>query len=367
MKILIWYWGRKGGGAKYSEEIARGFINLDKENTFLSFSKQSDIFDNVNKLTDKSFHINTYGSKIGFLLKSILLPVLIIRFIIFVKINKITHIYTTMPHIWTVLFIPFFKIVKILHIITIHDATPHPGDPVIWKLINKFLVNNAYRIVVLSNYVKKELIKYYRLESKSIIVSIHGLLSYSNLDYKEKVFNENSLRLVFFGRIEKYKGLEYLLKAQIELEKEYNDIYLEVYGSGNIDSYKKLIKNIKNIKLENRWLEDDEIYDIFSKPCINIATYIEASQSGTIPIALSSGIPTIATNIGALSEQVINNETGIVIESENISSNLVQVIEKLYHDKNILTNMSQNSIIFTQKYLDCNIICKNLKDKIINV
>lgn len=367
MKNLIWFWGRKGGGAKYSEEIAKEFVNQDYSNTYLSFSKDAENFYDVNSLTDKSFHVNTYNNKLSFLIKSILLPILIVRFIVFIKKNKINNVITTMPHLWTIFFIPFFNLLKIKHIVTIHDATPHPGDFFLWKIINSYLCKLSYKIIVLSKYVKKEVISRHKISDSKIICSIHGLLSYSGLTINCKSFNDiSTLRLVFFGRIEKYKGLKYLLKAQIELEKSYKNIKLEIYGSGDLSIYKKYIKNIKNIKIENRWIEDDEIYKIFSRPCINTSAYIEASQSGTIPIALSCGIPTIGTNVGALSEQICHDKTGFIINRDNIVDEIIEKVEYCLLNKNRLTEMSSACIDYTDKHLSWINICKELKDHLKN-
>ena len=250
MKLLIWYWGRKGGGAKYSEEIAKSFINIDKENTFLSFSKQSEVFNNVDKLTQNSLHIKTYENKLQFIIQTMLLPILIVRFIYFIRKNKIDCVVTTMPHIWTIAILPFLNIFNIKHVVTIHDATSHPGDSRIWNIINPILIKLSHKIIVLSKHVQQELERLYSIDTSKLILSKHGILSYKNLDMKEKDFLLNDgIRLIFFGRIEKYKGLQYLLKAQIELEKKYNNIYLEIYGSGDLSAYSHLIEQVKYKKI----------------------------------------------------------------------------------------------------------------------
>jgi len=366
MKLLIWYWGKKGGGAKYSEEIANEFVKIDYDNTFLSFSKQSEVFENIEKLTKNAFHINTYHTKYGFVLKTLFLPILIFRFIYFLKKYKIDVVLTTMPHIWTIFFIPFFKIFGIRHIVTIHDASSHPGDMKIWNLFNSFLVKYSDKTIVLSKHVENELYRLYNVKKTKIINSIHGLLGYQNLDATPKDFTkDDKLRLVFFGRIEEYKGLKHLLEAQIKIEKDYDNIILEIYGSGDLSKYNYLLKQIKNIKVENRWIKDDEIYSIFADACINIAPYIEASQSGTIPVALSCGIPTICTNAGALSEQIIHKETGIVIDSYDITDNLLKQIKKLESEREILNLMSKSALIYTKEYLSWKVICEKLKKDII--
>lgn len=361
MNILVWYWGRLGGGAKFSEELAKELINLESENVYLSFSKQSDIFDNIKTLSDRAFHINTYNNKIQFILKSLCLPILIIRFIVFIKKNNIKYVLTTMPHVWTVVFLPFLKIFGIKHFVVIHDASSHPGDFAYSNIFNQYLINHSYKVIVLSKHVRSELLRLYHIESSKIILSAHGMLNYENLNISEKLFDQHhELRIIFFGRIEKYKGLEFLLKAQIEIEQQSDHIKLEIYGSGNLDKYSDLIKSIRNIKLENRWIDDKEIYAIFDKPCINVAPYIEASQSGTIPVALSCGIPTICSDVGALSEQIIDSKTGIVIDHQDLTKNLVSSIRYLDKNRMLLNSMSKAALSYASSKLNWENICKEL-------
>lgn len=364
-KLLIWYWGRKGGGAQYSKEIAKEFILMDKENTYLSFSKQSDIISDITDLTNQSLHIKTYTNKIDFLFHTLLVPFLIIHFIIYLKRNRIDTVYTTMVHPWTVFFIPFFKLFKIKHILTVHDATIHPGDNQFFNLINKVLFKNVDCIIVLSNFVKNEVVRNFNIDDGKILKSEHGILNYTMMSFGKKDFKKNELlRVVFFGRILEYKGLRYLIEAITILDKKCLNIRLEIYGSGAIDEYKENLMKVKNLRLENRWIKDNEIYKIFDHACLNVSPYIEASQSGVIPIALSCGIPSIVTDLGGLREQIDDKITGIVINPDNITLNLVNEIEKLYLDRNVCNEMSESAFKYAQKNLLWKKICKELKIKI---
>lgn len=364
-KILIWSWGRKGGGAQYSKEIANEFVKMDRECIYLSFSKESDVIDSITKMTENAFHAHTYSNKIEFMVRTVLLPFLIIDFIVFLKRNNIHTIYTPMMHTWTIFFIPFFKLFKIKHVLTIHDVSMHPGDCKIFNLINKVLFKSVELIVVLSAFVKKELIQNYAIDENIIIESKHGLFNYNKMNFSYKQFTENkTLRIVFFGRILEYKGLHHLIEAIAILEKENLDIGLEIYGSGSIKKYQEGLDKIKSLKLENRWINNDEIFEIFDKACLNICPYIEASQSGVIPIALGCGIPSIVTDLGALSEQVKNNETGIVIDPNNITLSLVDAIRRLYLDRRLCNQFSKSAYEYAQENLQWGNIARELKKSI---
>jgi len=90
---------------------------------------------------------------------------------------------------------------------------------------------------------------------------------------------------------------------------------LGVYGNGDIAPYAEKIAALTNVHCENRWIMDDEIPDIFNDAAVVVLPYIEASQSGIIPIAYSLAIPVVATPVGGLQEQVIDGETGLIAKN----------------------------------------------------
>lgn len=362
MNILITFWGRHGGGAKYSEEILKTFHQLLPSKVFASFSTNAENFRQINTITCPSMHIQTYTNKASFLFRLFSLPLTLIKFHRFLKQNNIRYIYTTMPHLWTPLVILICKLSRANHILTIHDAIPHPGDSKLIFLFFKSMLQNSSKIIVLSEHTKIILIQKYQTNPEKIIISTHGLLEYQNLKFSPKALHKDvPLRLVFFGRILDYKGLEYLIQAQIELERLYCDkTTLEIYGNGNISKYVPLLNQVKNLKLENRWIDDEEIYTIFSDSCLNIAPYIEASQSGTIPIALSCGIPSIATNIGGLPEQIQHNKTGIIVSIDDIVGGMVRSISLFLNNSELYEELSKNCIDFTKNELLWEPICLDL-------
>lgn len=358
--ILICYWGRKGGGEKYSQEIAKAFVKQEPSHTFLSFSKNSDNFFQIKNLPTKSYHIKTFNSTLSLVLRSLMAPFLLMKILFFMKRNSIEIVYTPMGHFWTALLLPFLKFMNIKHILTVHDATPHPGDKMYLRKLNAYLIRNSDALITLSEHVKKEIEKHYNVHT-NIFVSIHGKIPYNKMVPLKKNFKNSTFKVIFFGRILKYKGLQYLLQAQKILEQKYDDIYLEIYGDGDLSLYEENIKNITNIKIENRWIEDSKVHHIFEEPSIIVLPYIEASQSGVISIALECGIPCICTKVGALHEQIINNKTGYIIDKDaKLLDNLVKSIETLYLDRDLCNRFSENAIHFAKANLEWNIIASKI-------
>ena len=73
-------------------------------------------------------------------------------------------------------------------------------------------------------------------------------------------------------------------------------INLTLAGAGNILIYQKN-KQIKNIKIFNKWLNDLEIIDFFDKNDLCVLPYIEAINQVLFQFFYDS-TPIIATNTG---------------------------------------------------------------------
>jgi glycosyltransferase involved in cell wall biosynthesis len=123
---------------------------------------------------------------------------------------------------------------------------------------------------------------------------------------------ESGLRLLFFGRIRAYKGLDLLRDAFRELRSVRSDLTLRVVGEGDVEACAPGISSTPGVTVENRWVAEREIPSLLASADAVILPYKEASQSGIAPQALAMGIPVIATPVGGLPEQVRAGHGGIL-------------------------------------------------------
>jgi glycosyltransferase involved in cell wall biosynthesis len=117
----------------------------------------------------------------------------------------------------------------------------------------------------------------------------------------------NSPIFLYIGRIRKYKGVDLLIDA-LNLVS-INGIFI-IAGHGRINS---VVKN-PNVIVINRWLTNGEFNALIRLSSAIIFPYIEASQSGVIPIAVNQKKLIITSNCGGLLEQVENYERLVVID-----------------------------------------------------
>ena len=164
----------------------------------------------------------------------------------------------------------------------------------------------------------------------------HPCFNYPNNIKKENARNllkiPSDKRVVLsFGMIKKYKGHIELIKAFKKLDDSYICL---IVGTGKQDPktteyVKNEAKKMNNIIVIDKYIPRDEIQIYFNASDVVVLPYIEITQSGIIPLAYSFGRPVIATDVGALSEMIINKKTGLIIPPNDVDA-LVNAIKKIF-------------------------------------
>lgn len=120
--------------------------------------------------------------------------------------------------------------------------------------------------------------------------------------------------LLFFGHIDRYKGLINLLRAFSKWDGKRK---LVVAGSGQLQPEEsEIAQNDDRVVLINRFIKDEEMKYLFLHSRAIVLPYIEATQSGVLPIAYMCSKPVICSNVIGISQFVNNNETGYICSND---------------------------------------------------
>ena len=115
---------------------------------------------------------------------------------------------------------------------------------------------------------------------------------------------------LFFGRIDKYKGIGNLLNAYKDSNCEYP---LVIAGSGNLTEEETILCNeCKNVLLINRYILDGEMKWLINNSMAVCLPYIEATQSGVIPLAYYYKKPVLVSDLAGLTQFVVSGCTGYI-------------------------------------------------------
>ena len=267
----------------------------------------------------------------------------------------------TFYHHWNDILIK--KIDSKRNVLFLHDPIPHSGEAK--KRLNnqKHQVSLMDDVVLLSKKFIPIVEKEYGISTNKIHFMPHGAMDYSKEDNIEpvKLDEKKGIHFLFFGRITEYKGVDVLLKAFRDVSEKHPEATLTIAGNGEFSKYKQFIRG--NEEIINRYIDDSEIPGLFSRTnTIIVLPYIDATQSGVIPIAAQYGNPVIASNTGGLVEQLDEGNVGIFVEPNNTNS-LLEAMETAIKDRKLLAVQSKAMLAYHDK-LDWSIIVSNLMSEL---
>jgi glycosyltransferase involved in cell wall biosynthesis len=258
--------------------------------------------------------------------------------------------------------------------IIVHDVNEHPI-----RYNVKILLRRAYKLILITflypicfkkvtsitllstNSYQKFVKKYSKHKKKAIIMPLAVLVV--TQDEKMPIEIETSEPFyLFFGRIEKYKGVEKLIRVY-NAENNKNIPRLVIAGKGNMQKHEASLANDNdNIILINRFIKNEEMNWLIKNCICVVLPYLEASQSGILPIAYSFGKPVITSNIEGLRELVIKGKTGFVFDTEDELLSVLKQIQdtSFLYSANIATkkfaeenfNINKNLLRVIQKTVD---------------
>jgi len=248
-------------------------------------------------------------------------------------------------------------------VLTCHDPNPHLGERNSY-ILKLFILSTACqlkkvdRIIVHGNSMLEEL-KKQNISPEKIYVVPHGDYQFFT-EYPSS--NEIDNSVLFFGRIKLYKGIDYLIQAEPLISQVFTNYKFVIAGEGNLSKYSKYIEYNKRFEIINRYIDDSEVSYFFNKCKVVVLPYVDASQSGIIPIAYAFKKPVVATNVGSIPEVVEDGITGFLVPPKN-SKALAEAITKILMDDKLGMKMGENGYIKMKKELSWNTIA----DKTIEV
>jgi glycosyltransferase involved in cell wall biosynthesis len=215
-------------------------------------------------------------------------------------------------------------------VLTVHDPTSHPGrDRKVGRrsALTRILVRKmAKRIVVHGRACATELARTMPSVSSKIIVSSHGLI----LEPEEPTSPRGGkLRILFFGRMEDYKGLDVLWRAAEKMHRAGVAFELLVAGRGpELDRLEDDLAMLPEVQIMNGFVPPlDVIKSIQWSNCV-VLPYRSASQSGVLAAAFAGRRFVVASDVGGLADVIHDGRNGILVspgEVDQLASVLTEV------------------------------------------
>lgn len=208
--------------------------------------------------------------------------------------------------------------IPVIH--TLHDLDPHTGVrfPALIRLWNRLILASGAHILVHGRCYQERLLAQGLPPTRVTATPLlHGFWSYDiECQLRRPPGFEaaptHPRSVIFFGRLEAYKGIDTLLAAWALLNTHpawpYRLILAGALGSGVGAPALPA-----GVELRNRRVPDEEGVDLFRAASLLVLPYRDATQSALIAAAYRFGLPVIVTRSGALPESVVEGQTGWVV------------------------------------------------------
>jgi len=206
------------------------------------------------------------------------------------------------------------------------------------NLINSKFEKDIFRkskiVIAVSDYIKKEIMNYYNLQSNKII-TIHNGIDLDEFNNIRKIGLKDKLGvsniIIFLGGFSKRKGIHILTKALAEIKEK--DWVLIIIGSGDLRSKKEInnlsyFLNIKNKILNFSSVSRELLKSILFEADIFVHPSLYEPFGIAILEAMVMGKAIIASRIGGIPEMLAN--AGILIKPS--SEELRKALELLISD-----------------------------------
>jgi len=137
-------------------------------------------------------------------------------------------------------------------------------------------------------------------------------------------------RLLFFGIVRPYKGLDLLLRALAQVP----DVSLTVAGEfwGGLEETKELIADLgiaDRVELRPGYVPAEEVPALFAEVDALVLPYRSATASQNVWLGHEHGVPVIATRAGALATAVRDGVDGLLVEPGSVEA-LAEALKRFY-------------------------------------
>jgi glycosyltransferase involved in cell wall biosynthesis len=220
------------------------------------------------------------------------------------------------------------RLMRIRIIMTVHDPDPHPCAR--FDIAMQSLGEVTKRIVSDINIHEK--VHTLRVTRYGKSLHVFPLPDIAAL-FPPEARRLRSRMVLFFGRIEPYKGLDNFVEAALRIGPPTEFV---IAGSGEISDAiaSRMAASSSDFKVFNRYVSDEEMLDLLDQAAVVLLPYHTATQSSIPAAAASRGAVPVGFSVGGLATQIVE-VGGIVVPAGDLGS-LVEAVESVLNGQYVL-------------------------------
>lgn len=349
INILVAIPSEIGGALTYVRKLIENLARIDKENEYFLFVApwNQELFQ-VKKRNFRQIICNVplKALPLRILYEQTVLPILLWK-------NKIDVFHSVASVSPFLLFCP--------SVLTLHDVIPFifpQLTPLIfrcyWNIAYKISARRAQLIIAVSHSAKKDLIKFLDITGKKITVIYHGS-EQPNLEIEDEKGiialqekkESDAPYILWVGRMYGHKNLTRLLYAYNKLIKTYQGIKHRLVLCGMKGwGYPSFIKTMEALNLQDKaifkgYVPDNELKSMYSNASLFVFPSLTEGFGFPILEAMSSGIPVVTSNYGAMAE--IAGDAALLVDPYDVDE-IVEAMHRVLTDENLRKDLIKKGL-----------------------
>jgi glycosyltransferase involved in cell wall biosynthesis len=219
-----------------------------------------------------------------------------------------------------------------------------------WRIIIRFIINNADVLICEAKDVKKNTLKYFYPKKEIHVIPLpYEKFKFKKVNKEKLGMSKDKFYLISVGRLVERKGYRYLIKALSLLPKK---IHLNLIGDGPLENQ---LKNLaKKLSVEGRinflgFVPEEKKFQYLANSDLYVLSSLHEGFGIVLQEAMQVGLPIVATNNGGQSDLIKDNINGLMVKPKS-PIELAKKILIFFKNDNIILTISKNNVKAINKF-----------------
>ncbi len=211
------------------------------------------------------------------------------------------------------------------------------------RIFEKKMIERSKKLIAVSDFTRRELIKYYGVSESKIRVIHNGVdtVKFQPTTDKRKIkaelgFNPDDIAIVSVGRLYARKGLFTLIESMPAVVNRFRNVKFVISGKGQSDEKKKLVTYSESLGVRENiiftgYFPDAKLPKLYQAADVfAFSTFYEHHPFAVLE-ALSTGLPVVTTNVGGIPETITDSKDGFMCQPFNAKQMSNRILYLLEH------------------------------------
>jgi glycosyltransferase involved in cell wall biosynthesis len=211
------------------------------------------------------------------------------------------------------------------------------------RIFEERMLERANRIIAVSDFTRRELAQYYKVNAAKIRVIHNGVdtrkfqPATDKHKAKEEVgLNPEDIAILSVGRLYARKGLFTLIESMPAVVKRFRNAKFVISGKGQSNEMKKLVAHAEKLGVRNSivftgYFPDRKLPRLYQAADVFAFSTFYENLPFAVLEALSTGLPVVTTSVGGIPEMITSGRNGFLVQPSNAKELSGKILHCLEH------------------------------------